>query len=143
MFLSENFDLTQIDEVCQKLFEYIKSTNIKSWRLEADMGGGKTTLTAHLVDQMAAEDQVSSPTFSLVNEYFSQEQGTIYHFDFYRIENIDEAIDMGAEDYFYSGNWCFIEWGEKIEHILPEQIGTIEINLIDENTRQIKAYKNG
>ena len=69
MFLSENFDLTQIDKVCEKLFKYIESTNIKAWRLEADMGGGKTTTTSHLLNAMNIEDQVRSPTFSLVNEY--------------------------------------------------------------------------
>ncbi len=142
MFLSENFDLTQIDQVCEKLFKYIEGTNIKAWRLEADMGGGKTTTTSHLLNAMNIEDHVSSPTFSLVNEYLSQKHGTIYHFDFYRIEHIEEAFNIGVEDYFYSGNWCFIEWAEKITEILPDQLGTIEINPINESVRQIKAYTN-
>ncbi len=107
------------------------------------MGGGKTTTTSHLLQKMNIEDQVSSPTFSLINEYFSADYGTIYHFDFYRIDDIEEAFDIGAEDHFYSGNWCFIEWSEKIEEILPEDVGTIEIKVTDDNKRIIKAFTNG
>lgn len=143
MFLSEEFDLPQIDAVCSELFDFLIKSNLKIWRVEAPMGGGKTTTTSHLLQKMNIEDQVSSPTFSLVNEYFSADYGTIYHFDFYRIDDIEEAFDIGAEDYFYSGNWCFIEWSEKIEEILPEDLGTIEIKVTDDNKRIIKAFTNG
>ena len=102
------------------------------------MGSGKTTFIKSLCEVLEVEDPVSSPTFAIVNEYKSKEQ-TVYHFDFYRIENLYEAIDMGAEEYFYSGAYCFIEWPEKIENLLPGETVKIQIETLDENKRVFRA----
>src|SRR5688500_16303499 len=84
----------------------------------APMGAGKTTLINELCKQLGVTDQPSSPTFSIVNEYQSS-NGSIFHFDFYRLKDEGEAYDLGYEEYFYSGNYCFVEWPEKIMNLLP------------------------
>jgi len=99
----------------------------KIWLFNGSMGSGKTTLIKALVKQLSLSDCASSPTFSLVNEYADKDNNPIYHFDFYRIKNEEEALDMGIEDYFYNDNYCFIEWPEKIKNLLP--LNTIEIQI--------------
>ncbi len=84
------------------------------------MGAGKTTFITAVCKELGVTDTISSPTFSIVNEYKSAEGEKIFHFDFYRINSINEAYDLGYEDYFYSTAYCFIEWAEKIEELLPE-----------------------
>ncbi len=106
-----------------------------------DMGTGKTTLIKALCAELGVKDLVSSPTFSIVNEY-SAPSGSIFHFDFYRIKNETEALDLGYEDYIYSGNYCFIEWPEKIENLLPEKSGIIHIRIGDKNARHITLESN-
>ncbi|MRJ07326.1 tRNA (adenosine(37)-N6)-threonylcarbamoyltransferase complex ATPase subunit type 1 TsaE [Ornithobacterium rhinotracheale] len=91
-----------------------------------EMGVGKTTLITAMLQAMQSEDEASSPTYALVNEY-ETEKGTVYHFDFYRINSEEEAYDMGWEEYAYSGDFCFVEWPEKIENLLPENHHTINI----------------
>ena len=102
-----------------------------------EMGAGKTTLIKTLCNILKVEDTVSSPTFSIVNEYQGEDK-TVYHFDFYRIKNETEAFDLGYEDYLYSGNYCFIEWPEKIANLIPDKF--VELNLLEtsENERTIK-----
>ncbi|MEN8137266.1 MAG: tRNA (adenosine(37)-N6)-threonylcarbamoyltransferase complex ATPase subunit type 1 TsaE [Bacteroidota bacterium] len=92
------------------------------------MGAGKTTLIKSLVHELGIEDVANSPTFALVNEYFSKKNGTIFHFDFYRLEDETEALDMGYEDYFYSNSYCFVEWPEKIPNLLPSNIIEVTID---------------
>jgi len=99
-----------------------------SLREEADviafygsMGAGKTTLIKNLCHRMGVTDEVNSPTFAIVNEYVTEEGESVYHFDFYRIKKLEEAYDIGYENYFYSGNLCLIEWPEMIEPLLPEK----------------------
>lgn len=92
------------------------------------MGVGKTTLIKELCACLGVEDNVCSPTFAIINEYSSGEGEPIYHFDFYRLKNLDEAYDLGYEEYFYSGYYCFSEWTEKIEPILPEHYLRIDIS---------------
>ena len=101
-----------------------------------EMGAGKTTLINTLCDVLGVEDQTSSPTFSIVNEY-SSANGTIYHFDFYRIKNQMEAFDLGYEDYFYSGNYCFVEWPEKIPDLLPDSYIEIKVEVLSQTSREI------
>jgi tRNA threonylcarbamoyladenosine biosynthesis protein TsaE len=101
-----------------------------------DMGAGKTTLIKTLCEQLGVTDSVTSPTFSIVNEYAGTAR-PVYHFDFYRLKNQTEALDMGYEEYFYSGNYCFIEWPEKIADLIPDQYTCIRITVIDEESRQI------
>lgn len=107
------------------------------WVFEGDLGAGKTTLIKALCDQLNVVDNVSSPTFSIVNEYATATDDTIYHFDFYRIKNEIEALDIGVEEYFYSGDYCFIEWPSKIPSLLPDKYLKITLILVSENQRQV------
>ena len=91
------------------------------------MGAGKTTLIKNLCHRMGVTDEVNSPTFAIVNEYVTEEGDSVYHFDFYRIKKLEEAYDIGYENYFYSGNLCLIEWPEMIEPLLPEKYIRVEI----------------
>ncbi|MCZ4409371.1 tRNA (adenosine(37)-N6)-threonylcarbamoyltransferase complex ATPase subunit type 1 TsaE [Cryomorphaceae bacterium 1068] len=93
------------------------------------MGAGKTTLINSILEVLGVEESGSSPTFSLVNEYQGRVGEPVYHFDFYRIENIDEVYDIGYEDYFFSTNYCFIEWPEKVEELLPEDVVKVQIRV--------------
>ncbi len=102
------------------------------------MGVGKTTLIKEICKHLGVADNVCSPTFAIVNEYRSDTGAPVYHFDFYRIKNIDEAYDIGYEEYFYSDNYCFVEWSENIEALLPEQYVRVTITETD-GVRQLEA----
>jgi tRNA threonylcarbamoyladenosine biosynthesis protein TsaE len=106
-----------------------------------DMGAGKTTFIKSICQKLGVDDTVSSPTFSIVNEYVSPE-GPIYHFDFYRLKTETEAMDLGFEEYLYSGNYCFIEWPEKIPNLLPDHAVNVSITITGEQERflKIEAY---
>lgn len=108
------------ESVIQEVAEAILSHDKKVVLFKGDLGAGKTTLIKSICKTIGVKDDVQSPTFSIVNEYEAPE-GLVYHFDFYRIENEEEAYDIGAEDYFYSGHLCLIEWPEKIESVLPTE----------------------
>ena len=100
------------------------------------MGAGKTTLIREIVAQLGSTDVVTSPTFALVNQYSTEEGDAIYHFDFYRINRLEEAFDLGYEEYFYSGDLCLIEWSEKIGELLPEDdVMTVTIHVNSEVSR--------
>lgn len=98
------------------------------------MGAGKTTLISRIVALLGSEDTVTSPTFALVNEYEGNE-GLIYHFDFYRIDKVEEVFDLGYEEYFYSGDLCLVEWPEKIEALIPDDVMTVKIEVEDNEER--------
>ncbi|MEJ2594208.1 MAG: tRNA (adenosine(37)-N6)-threonylcarbamoyltransferase complex ATPase subunit type 1 TsaE [bacterium] len=100
---------------------------IKIYALQGKMGAGKTTLIKAIGEVLQLDEVVSSPTFALVNEYTMQDGEPVYHFDFYRIKNLEEVYDIGYEEYLYSGNYCFIEWPELIRTLLPENHIWIEI----------------
>lgn len=108
----------------------------KIYLLDGEMGAGKTTLTGNLIRALGSTDQVQSPTYGLVHEYTSQE-GPIYHFDFYRIKTDAEALDIGLEEYLDSGAYCFIEWAEKIDRLLPRQYNRLSISLESGDLRRI------
>jgi tRNA threonylcarbamoyladenosine biosynthesis protein TsaE len=97
-----------------------------------EMGAGKTTLIRGLCHALGVKENVSSPTFSLINEYAADHGNLVYHFDFYRIEKEQEAVELGCTEYFYSGNYCFIEWSEKILHLLPEDSVRLSIRVNNE-----------
>lgn len=99
------------------------------------MGVGKTTLIKEICKQLGVRDNISSPTYSLVNEYKGGEENTIYHFDFYRIQEEEEAYDIGFEEYLDTNAWIFIEWPEKISNLLPENSVKIKIKLLDDGKR--------
>ena len=106
--------------------------------LRGKMGAGKTTLVAELMRQLRMDDEASSPTFAIANEYHSSETGqTVYHFDFYRLESSAEAYDIGIEDYWDSGNLCLMEWTENIEEILPDETLFVDIEELPDGSRRI------
>jgi tRNA threonylcarbamoyladenosine biosynthesis protein TsaE len=129
-----NFSLDQLEEVAQQI---LNQNPNKVILFHGEMGVGKTTLIKQLCKSLGVTGATSSPTFSLVNEYQTTNDQTVYHFDFYRLNKEEEALDMGVDDYLYSGNWCFIEWAEKIPNLLPENHSVITIELLSDGKRSL------
>lgn len=128
------FSLEQIHQVAQKV---LKQNPQKVILFNGDMGVGKTTFIKALSKALGVKDATSSPTFSLVNEYEADAGKLVYHFDVYRLKNEGEAYDMGIDEYLYSGEWCFIEWAEKIPSLIPQQHSIIDIKLLPDGNRQL------
>jgi len=128
------FSLDEINKVAEQILTQ-KPNKVMLFR--GEMGVGKTTLIKAFAKKLGVNDATSSPTFSLVNEYKSDDNQVIYHFDFYRLKNEVEALDMGADEYFYSGNWCFIEWSEKIPNLIPDLHSVISISLLSNGKREL------
>lgn len=133
--MKRSYKLSDLSEIAQWV---LASCQTKSLLFRGDMGSGKTTLIKELALQLGVGDITSSPTFSLVNEYVSSEKDLIYHFDFYRIEKEEEAYDMGIEEYFSNDAWCFVEWPEKVENVLPLESDVIKLTINPDNTRTIE-----
>ena len=129
------FTIDELELVAQQI---IAQQPNKVILFNGEMGVGKTTLIKQLCKELGVLDATSSPTFSLVNEYETTANQIVYHFDFYRLKNEMEALDMGADDYFYSENWCFIEWAEKIPNLIPEHHSIITIELLPDGKRHLK-----
>jgi tRNA threonylcarbamoyladenosine biosynthesis protein TsaE len=129
------FYLDQLTAVAQKILEQNPNKVIL---FNGEMGVGKTTLIKQLCKTLGVEEATSSPTFSLVNEYQTSKNQIVYHFDFYRLNQENEALDMGVDDYLYSGNWCFIEWSEKIENLIPEEHSIITMKLLADGNRSLE-----
>jgi len=134
VLMKKNYTLKQLPQIAQQIIE---ESSKKTLLFYGSMGVGKTTLIKEIVKQLGVDDMVSSPTFSLVNEYQSSNGETIYHFDFYRIHSEEEALDIGIEDYFYNNDWCFIEWPEKVKNLLPLNAVEIYLSLNNDETRNI------
>lgn len=132
-----NYHLDELSEVARKLLS--NYGHLKIWCFEAAMGSGKTTLIKKICEEKGVSETISSPTFSIVNEYETDTGETMYHFDFYRLKNMEEALDIGVEDYLFSGNYCFLEWSEMIKNLLPANYLLININLVGDNTRSLTA----
>jgi len=126
---------TQI-EISKVAEQILNNSASKTFLFYGDMGAGKTTLIKEMVKQIGVSETPSSPSFSIVNEYDTA-RGPAYHFDFYRIKNTAEAYDIGVEDYFYSGNYIFVEWPEKIAEILPDNSSTITIKKNSNGSRTL------
>ena len=129
-------NLEQLNSIAKQILNY--TSTHKKFAFYGEMGVGKTTLIKALSLQLGVSDIVSSPTFSIVNEYQADENTKIYHFDFYRIEDEKEAYDIGYEEYFFSNAYCFIEWPEKIPNLIEEDIVKIKMSVV-ENTRRIEV----
>ncbi len=129
-----SYTINDIDNVAKQLLENVSA---KTLLFYGDMGVGKTTLIKAIVKALGSQDIVTSPTFAIINQYQSQED-PIYHFDFYRINDIEEAYNFGIEDYLYSNNWCIIEWPERIQDILPKYADRIDLVLNPDNSRTLK-----
>ena len=133
--------LSDLVPVANQLLALVSDYRV--WCFRGDMGAGKTTLIKAICDQLGVTDTMSSPTFSIVNEYQTKHDETVYHFDFYRINDLDEAHEIGVYDYFYSGDYCFIEWPERVEQLLPDERVEIFINLHGDDFREINLKEHG
>ena len=129
-----SFSLDEINIVAKKVLD---ANPNKVILFNGAMGTGKTTFIKSLAKSLGVNDATGSPTFSLVNEYQTSNNQLVYHFDVYRLKNENEALDMGIDEYLYSGNWCFIEWAEKIPNLLPQQHSVIDIKLLSHNEREL------
>ena len=125
--------LSELDNVAEQIISSLDGRNVVLFR--GGMGAGKTTLISRIVAQLGAEDTVTSPTFALVNEYEGADKMLIYHFDFYCIDKVEEVFDLGYEEYFYSGDLCLVEWPEKIEALIPDDVMTVKIEVEDDGQR--------
>ena len=132
--------ITSLDNIQEAAQEFLNNLgDNKIFAFYGKMGAGKTTFIKAICEALDVDDVITSPTFAIVNEYTSNKLGEpIYHFDFYRIKKLDEVYDMGYEDYFYSGNLCFLEWPELIEDLLPEDAVKVTINANEDGTRNIE-----
>lgn len=129
------FSLDEIEDAAREL---IAEKPNKVILFHGEMGAGKTTFIKQLVKELGVTEATSSPTFSLVNEYQTVDNQIVYHFDFYRLKTETEALDMGVEEYLYSGNWCFIEWAEQIPNLIPEMHSVITIQALPNGKRLLK-----
>ena len=127
----ENLD--QINKTARQFIELMADYTV--FAFHGEMGAGKTTLIREIAAQLGATDTVTSPTFAIVNQYRGSGNRRIYHFDFYRIDDLREAYDFGYEEYFYSGDLCLVEWPEKIEPLLPEHTMNVRITVDSETAR--------
>ena len=133
--LIEGAGLDNLNKTANQLIQLYGSCNV--WLINGEMGAGKTTLIKAICTELGVEDNVTSPTFSIINEYKSTTE-PVYHFDFYRVNTLEEALKAGVEDYFYSGHYCFIEWPEIILPILPNQYLIVNI---EEGAGENRKYK--
>lgn len=132
--MKTTYQLNELNKVAQQVLKQVSS---KTLLFYGDMGVGKTTLIKEIVSLLGVTDIASSPTFSLVNEYQGTKD-TVFHFDFYRVDNEEEVLDIGIEDYFYADAWCLVEWPNKIANLLPHDAVSIKISLSPDNKRTLE-----
>ncbi|MES2733515.1 MAG: tRNA (adenosine(37)-N6)-threonylcarbamoyltransferase complex ATPase subunit type 1 TsaE [Bacteroidota bacterium] len=137
----DNIGLPELESVATRIIDF--AGDFKIWLLEGEMGAGKTTLVKAIAKQLGVHGAVQSPTYSLVNEYVGTDRVTIYHFDFYRIKDENEAMDIGVEEYFDSGNYCLIEWPSQIPSLISGNHLTITITLSNQHQRTIHLSRHG
>ena len=131
-----NFTLEQIRQTAERLLS--ASENYKVFAFHGEMGAGKTTFIHALCEAIGVKDVITSPTFSIINQYQTNNGQTVYHMDLYRIKDENEAINTGVEDCLYSGDTCLVEWPEKAAGIFPDETLHITITSVDDNTRKLK-----
>lgn len=128
--------LGEINEVARQFIRNMGESTV--FAFYGKMGAGKTTFIKAICEELGISEGVNSPTFAIVNEYRSDSTGElVYHFDFYRINKIEEVYDLGYEDYFYSGALCFMEWSEKIEELLPPETVIVTIEEVENSVRRV------
>ena len=133
--LNEKADhLKELPEIARKLVEQFPEERV--FAFYGKMGAGKTTFIQSVCRVLGSDDTVTSPTFALINEYNTKKNGSVFHFDFYRIKNLEEVFDLGYEDYLYSGSYCLIEWPELIESLLPEKVVRVKIEVEPDGSRK-------
>ncbi|MCD7931440.1 MAG: tRNA (adenosine(37)-N6)-threonylcarbamoyltransferase complex ATPase subunit type 1 TsaE [Tannerellaceae bacterium] len=132
--------IENVDSIRKAAREFIEQMDDRTvFAFHGSMGAGKTTFIKAICEELGVEDVINSPTFAIINEYRSETTGElIYHFDFYRINKISEAEDIGTSDYFYSGALCFIEWSEKIEELLPGDTVQVTITEQEDDSRLVE-----
>ncbi|WP_420387772.1 tRNA (adenosine(37)-N6)-threonylcarbamoyltransferase complex ATPase subunit type 1 TsaE [Roseivirga sp.] len=133
--------LGELKAAARQIIEFAGEEKI--WVLNGEMGAGKTTLSKAICAELEVLDTVQSPTFSIVNEYLTLNDEVIYHFDFYRLEHPEEALAIGVEEYFDSGNLCLIEWPQKIGSLLPEKHMAIQIGVLGNDQRELTLEHHG
>jgi tRNA threonylcarbamoyladenosine biosynthesis protein TsaE len=133
--MNKNYSLENLSEIATVIISSVKN---KTLLFYGQMGVGKTTLIKEICKQLNVLDNISSPTFSLVNEYKTLKNEKIFHFDFYRITNQEEALDLGVEDYLYNNDWCLIEWPENVENLLPLYAVEIHLTILEDGQRNIQ-----
>lgn len=138
-------DAGEISRAAAEFVEYISSSDLQSniFAFFGQMGAGKTTFITALCKELGVSDTVNSPTFTIVNEYRAAKGFPVYHFDFYRINKLSEAYDLGLDEYFGGDGLCLIEWPEKIEEILPEDAVRIEIKVNEDGSRELRIGEKG
>lgn len=129
----------QLEKAAEELLRFAGDRRV--FLFEGEMGAGKTTFIKSICNVLGVEQLVSSPTFSIVNEYPSP-GGLVYHFDFYRLKDETEAFDLGYEDYFYSGNYCFVEWPSRVRNLWPDNSVMVDIRFRNGENREIQASLN-
>ena len=133
--MNKNFLLSEVPIIAK---EIIQNSTSKIILFHGDMGVGKTTLIKEICKILGTEDLICSPTFSIVNEYITSNDETIFHFDFYRIDNEEEAYNIGVEDYFDSNHWCLIEWPSVVENLLPLENVNVYLTVLEDGQRNIQ-----
>ena len=133
--MNKNYSLEDLSLIAA---EIISSAKSKTLLFYGEMGVGKTTLIKEICKELKVQDSISSPTFSLVNEYQTSTNEKVFHFDFYRIKDLEEALDMGIEEYFYNNDWCLIEWPGNIENLLPLEADEVHLTILDNRKRNIQ-----
>lgn len=128
--------LDKINEAAQEFLKNMGNANV--FAFYGKMGAGKTTFIKALCQELGVKDTVNSPTFAIVNEYTAESGDPIYHFDFYRIKKLEEVYDMGYDEYFDSGNLCFLEWPELIDDLLPEDVTKVTITVNEDDSREVE-----
>jgi tRNA threonylcarbamoyladenosine biosynthesis protein TsaE len=138
--LEQKFGLADLDDIAEKIWQTINHGQSRVIALHGEMGAGKTTFTTALIKIMGSTDAGSSPTFSIINQYRDGLGNPIYHMDWYRLDDVEEILQTGAEEVMYSGSWCIVEWSEKAPSLLPENTIHIFLSLDPDGLRTLKLF---
>jgi tRNA threonylcarbamoyladenosine biosynthesis protein TsaE len=138
--VSKPFQLKELEEIANELL--LKAGDRRVWLINGEMGAGKTTLIKAVCGSLGVRAGMTSPTFSIINEYHTDGGEPVYHFDFYRLKGENEAFDIGAEEYLDSGRYCFIEWPDRVPSLIPARHFAINLSIVQQQTRYVEALLN-